>query len=957
MALGSSSGRDGRPAARQPRARWWAAALLGTAAAALAWVALAPPAAGQYIRFGKNKVNYREFDWRVLQSEHFDLYYYPEEEEFAQLALAAAERSYDHHRQRFWHEIDHRIPIILYSSQHDFEQTNITPMLIPEGVGGLTETMRGRVLMPFDGSLYDFRRTLQHELVHAFQLSLGETVYRDHYRRRMPSPPLWFIEGMAEHWSREWDADADLILRDLVISGNLPALDEFWRYDGSFAMYKLGQSVLAFLAQEYGDDKVVQFYRELWKVGSFRELYPRLLGVDQRELSERWAHWLRRRYYPDVLRADPIIAEAQRIPIWGTELKPTPVPAGVLGDEDVFLFVSPQSGYDNIYLAQLDPDRARGSIETVIEGQRSAEYLSFHAFHSRLDVSAEGVLLFSSHRGDRDQLIAYDLVSREVVGSWRFDELVGITSPQWDRAGRQVVFSGLRRDGYQDLYLLDATTGALERLTRDRHSDREPAIHPDGRWIAFVSDRGAQGSPGARNLFLYDRETSDIWQLTRGDGWDLSPSWSPDGEWLLFASTRDGLRDLYVVDRQGRGGRVTRSLQAILDPRWLPSGREVLGTAYKEGRFETVRIPIAPEQVAPTLACEVRRLPREGDQPAIPVPAIERRESYKTTFALDAAQGGVAVDPGLGSGEGLQLLLRDLMGNQLIFFQIGNTTISTRDFLDNFSAGITYLDLSRRLNRGFSVYHHAGNYYDELRVPFFERRVGATGLLSYPLSRFTRLETSLGLAYAEKDKPSTQVERHGAVATHYLSWIHDTALWLPTGPIDGRRMHLTLGMTMNLRRPGVENVLLLADARRYLRLSRRSALALRLQMRASGGPDPQVFLLGGSHSLRGYPWRQFHGTRAALANVECRFPLIRRFLIDPALVGPLLFPGIEGALFCDAGQAWYDDWPARWRGSYGLGLRMGLGGLLVLRYDLARRTDFRDWPRETYSEFFVGWNY
>jgi hypothetical protein len=347
----------------------------------------------------------------------------------------------------------------------------------------------------------------------------------------------------------------------------------------------------------------------------------------------------------------------------------------------------------------------------------------------------------------------------------------------------------------------------------------------------------------------------------------------------------------------------------------------------------------------------------DGEPRAAAAPVVARREAYRTSFALEAAQGGVAVDPGLGSGEGLQILLRDLLGNRLVFLQLGNTTISTRDFLDNFSAGATYVDLTRRLNRGFSLYHHAGHYFDEVGVPYFERRVGAIGLLSYPLSRFARLETSFGLAYAEKEKPSAGLSRHGAVATHYISWTHDNSLWTTTGPIDGDRMHVTLGLTMDLKRPGVENVLLLADARRYVRLDRQAALALRLQVRASGGPDPQVFLLGGSHSLRGYRWRELYGTRSALANAELRFPVLRRFLLDPALIGPLYFPGIQGALFVDAGDAWYRDWPTTWAGSYGIGLRMGLGGMLVLRYDLARKTDFRDWPRGTVSEFSVGWNY
>lgn len=918
---------------------------------ALLWTA--GPAAAQYITFGKNKVNYREFEWRVLRTPHFELYFYPEEEALARMALASAEQSYAHHRERFAHEVEAPIPVILYSSHHDFEQTNVTAMLIPEGVMGFTELLRGRVLFPFDGSFYRFFHTLRHELVHAFQRSKMQRVARERFSKRRASHPLWFIEGLAEHWSSRWDAGGDMILRDLVISGKLPPIQEFWRYNGSFALYKLGQSVLEFIELTYGDDKLVTFYSDAWKVRRFDDLFALVLGVTQEELSSRWMHWMRQRYYPDVLRAQPIQHEARQVTEWGMELQPTPVPVGVEGFENAFVFISPQSGYTSIYAATLD---GIGEPRLLLQGQRSQGLLSFHAFRSRMDVSPQGLLCFSSHAGDRDILVAYDLVKEEVVQRWSFDDLVGITSPQWDREGRRIVFSGLTRSGECDLYLLDTKKRALERLTWDLFCDAEPALHPDGRRIAFVSDRGDFGREGARNLFLLDLETGELRCLTRGCWEDLTPSWSPDGERLLFVSTRDRMRDLYIIDEWGNGRQVTQALESLHDPRWLPSGSAALASVYHGGRMHAMVIPIEEPAGGDSIAlAEACSSPWVWDL-GIDSVSVERGK-YRPTFALDVAQGGVAVAPGLGVGEGIQILLRDLMGNQLLFMQIGNTTISTSNFLNNFSASLTYFDLSRRVNRGASLFHHAGTYYDELGLPYFERRAGGSFLLTYPLCRFTRLETNFGLAFSEKEKPHTGLFRKAMLATQHVSWIHDTSLWLPMGPIDGMRRHLTLGLTMNLDRPGIENVLLLADARRYLRLGSRSALALRLQVRASGGPDPQGFLLGGSHSLRGYPWQCLHGTRSVLCNSEVRFPLLRGLLLVPAAVGPLSFPGIQGAVFFDAGRAWDDGRHGRWYGSYGFGFRMALGGFLVLRLDLARRTDFRVWPSTGHTEFFMGWNY
>ncbi len=915
-------------------------------------LAAASGAHAQQIAFGKNKVNYHDFRWSVLRSPHFRLYYYPEEESLARMALGFAERSYEHHVAFFTHDVADTIPLILFSSHHDFEQTNITPMLIPEGVGGLTESMRGRVLMPFDGSLYRFRTTLQHELVHAFQMSLVSSVVRRKGCREMVTPPLWFTEGLAEHWSAKWDADADMVMRDLVVSGRLPSIAEFWRFEGTFTMYKLGQSVLDFLAMEYGEDKIRNIYMALCDARDFSGVWKKATGVSLERFSSRWMQWLRRKYYPDVTKADPVLEHARAVPGTGMDLKPTPIPGD--SSDRRYVFISPASGYVNIYVGNL----YGAERKTIVEGQRSPEFLSFHGFRSRMDVSRDGILAFSSKAGPRDALFAYDLHKGSIVGRWEFEDLVGITSPSWSPDGRTIVFSGLARNGTCDLYLLDVFECKLERLTEDFYSDKEPAFHPDGERIVFVSDRGQYGSEGALNLFVFDLATGEIRCLTSGPWWDLSPSWSPDGRWLLFSSTRDGMRDLYAMDARGRGYRLTRVLEALLDPRWACEGDSIVATCYKDGRFLTVLIPAGLDKQRPIAflsGCsdgwEPWVLSDQADS------LILAQEEYKPSFGVEVAQGGVAVDPSLGNGEGLQLLLRDMMGNKMVLIQVANTSFSGSDILDNFSAGVTYINLSSRLNKGVSVYHHAGTYLDEYDLPFFERRAGVTGILSYPFSRFTRLETSFGIVYSEKDKPSTGLRREGLLATHYVSWIRDTSLWLSTGPIDGGRSHLTLGMTMNLERPGVENFLFLGDARRYVRLGRQSALALRLQARFSEGPDPQVFLLGGSHTLRGYGMRELHGTRSVLANAEVRFPFIRGLLVDPSLLGPLSFPQVQGAVFFDAGQAWYGEFPGEVRGSYGVGFRMGLGGFLVLRLDLARLTDFKEWPRKVHTDFFIGWNY
>src|SRR5882762_5136107 len=143
MTFGSNTSKV--PASRARGAR---SALL----AFLAFGALAAPSASVAQYFGQNKVQYKNFHWEVLKTEHFDVHYYRGEEEAVQDAAVMAERSYRRLSRVLDHQIKAKVPLVLYASHTDFEQTNITPELLGVGTGGVTEFLKRRVFLPFTGS-------------------------------------------------------------------------------------------------------------------------------------------------------------------------------------------------------------------------------------------------------------------------------------------------------------------------------------------------------------------------------------------------------------------------------------------------------------------------------------------------------------------------------------------------------------------------------------------------------------------------------------------------------------------------------------------------------------------------------------------------------------------------------------------------------------------------------------
>ncbi len=222
-------------------------------------------APAQFFYFGRNKVQYTDFDWHVLRTEHFDIYYYADMKDLAERGAFFAEEAYKLLEVKFNHSLGNRVPLIFYSSHLHFQQTNTTGGFIPEGVGGFFEFLKGRVVIPSDGSTPQFRHVIRHELVHVFMHSKVTRVLADHRKTQDRYPPLWFVEGLAEYWSTVWDTQAEMVMRDAVHNGIAVGLEEMDRIYGSFLMYKEGQNALMHVATRYGDEKVLLLMENFWK--------------------------------------------------------------------------------------------------------------------------------------------------------------------------------------------------------------------------------------------------------------------------------------------------------------------------------------------------------------------------------------------------------------------------------------------------------------------------------------------------------------------------------------------------------------------------------------------------------------------------------------------------------------------------------------------------------------------
>jgi hypothetical protein len=932
----------------------------------------ASPVQAQFFAFGQNKVQYRKLEWKIIRGPHVDLYYYPAEAELAPAALAYAEESYDTLSIQFGHDVGARIPLIVYASHSDFEQTNILPFTPPEGLLGATDFLKRRVALPFRGNFAEFRHTLRHEMVHVFQLDLQSESYNQAPRSSRFAYPLWWSEGLAELWSGGEDARDIMVLRDLTLSGRLPLMRQLTYVVGGI-VYPLGGRIHRWLADTYGDWRVPLMYKEANRYETFEDAILATYGRSLDQLGEEFQLAMRRGFYPSVDSLAPLSLLGREIT--RLAIKPAFVPdttsddmmQGASGD---VVYISPATGYVSIYRKHLEGGKSR----KVVTGGRTANLESFHPFDSRMDASRPGFLLFAARYGDRDALVIWDLKRSKIAGRYQFDHLVSILSPMWMPDKRSIVFSGLSESGVSDLYRVSLPKGTLEPLTRDRFQDLDPSPHPDGRRIVFASDRAAGGLDGAINLFMLDMRTGAVSPLTRGNWVDEAPTWGPDGR-IYFTSSRDSVLNVFSIDSTGEGRRETSAWSGAFDAVPLPGNNGLLLGGFHDLSWNLYRVPVDS-------AARLDRFTIDSGPPAgqwawaVPgdsVPGTPTGEPYQRRLTLDVAAGEALFVPGYGGAQGIAFLMSDLLADNLIYGSVGSFQgRQLGSLFANISANAVYLNRERRLNWGIGAFRATGrNFEGDNVVAYYETAMGGLGLLRYPLSRFSRIEGTLVVEHSDRvdfTLPVDEPRRVGWIASHYLTYVHDNSLWIPSGPIDGTRFTVTSGISVDFTNSRFDSYLLSGDWRRYFRLGSKSAYAVRAYGFYSGGDRPRRTNIGGTVGLRGYPqFGYIIGSHAFMFNQEIRFPVLNHLILGTPF-GDIGFPEIQGSFFADVGKATFptEGLDRALLGSYGLSFRLAFAPLAVLRLDVGWRfTDDRyvgysldrDQRKPNFVSFFFGYNY
>lgn len=921
---------------------------------------------GQFSYFGRNKVHYEKFNWQVLKTDHFDIYFYPEFTEIAEIGARYAEEAYEELKIKFNYVVLQKIPLIFYNTSIHFQQTNTVPGLLPEGVGGFFEFLKGRVVLPYDGSLEQFKHVIRHELVHVFMTNKIKRIQKDFRLTTDLLPPLWFVEGLAEYWSTNWDAQAEMILRDAVLQGYIVGLNDIEKTYGSFLMYKIGQKILYFVSEKFGEEKILELFDNYWKSSDFEDVWKLTLGIDYKEFDREWKYYLKKTYYPLLYNRELPTFVSRKITEGGFNF--SPVYYKNKSGEWIY-FLANRDGYGSIHRINLSDSKSQ-KPELIIQGEKSDEFESFHLFRNRIAISTDGKLVFSAKSGGSDQLIVFDVEQNVIIKKIADNEIIKISDPAFTNDGTKLIFSGIDKKGYSDLFLYDFSNDKITRLTNDYFDDRQPVFYSNNL-IVFSSDRSTDGKTKFYNLFFLNIDELIISPLTSLKANFNSPVFTQDYKFLLFTSDLDGVNNIWAIKNISPNTikqqfedslfQVTNYLTSAFDLN-INSDSTIFFSCFENFSFQIYSVNGLENLISHSKEKCVSRV--EGIfnywfELGIDGEKVKQKLKYEREYTLDIAQSHIATNPVYGTSGGALVSLSDMLSDDYYQFLIFNTAQSKDEFLKSFNVAISKVSLAQRTNYAYGVFHFSGRRYDlrDLDEYFFERNFGVFFSLSYPLSFFRRIEASFSLANSDKEAFFTLRNRKALLLTNILAYVFDNSLWASSGPIDGSRLLILLSQTNDIKFSNVNYYSFMFDYRYYLRIGLRSAFATRFQLFFNEGKESRRYFMGGNWDLRGYPRWSIRGEKLWLTSFELRFPLIDQITVRFPFLTMNLFE-FRGAIFMDMGNAW-DTKYEETLGSVGFGIKMNLLNALVLRYDIGKKIEpgIKKFQKGLFYQFFFGWDF
>ena len=507
---------------------------------------------GQQARevFGKNRIQYKQFNWQYLSSENFDVYYYDDRRKVATEAIQYLEGEFDRVTDLIGYPPYLKTKVFLYNSITDLQQSNIGLNNTQYNVGGETEFIKPIVEIAHPGNLDEFKEELIYKMA---DLMVNEMMFggslKDMFQNAvLLNLPEWFINGASRYVSKGWNAEMDDYVRQLVRSKKI---NKALRFTGKESAL-VGQSIWNYIVEKYGKSSISNILNYTRVIRNEQKSVLITLGVSFKQLMSDWQN-----YYSDM---EQKVSLSYLSPADSTKFSPS--------HHRGIVYTTVKISPDGKKIAYAENDRGRfvvkvkslesGRETTIINGGNRVIRQTVDFRIPLLSWADQNTLGVIGIKNGEFIFWLYDLSTRSKLPR-QLNKFSNIRSFDFSSNGRLAVMSA-DAGGQNDLFLISSRNDRTKRLTNDIYDDLDPSFIPNTNSIVFSSNRttdtvnnivkGYQRLTSNYNLYAYnlDTTTNVVAHITKTLSKDFNPK-AIDQDNFFYLSDQRGIVNLFKFNR------------------------------------------------------------------------------------------------------------------------------------------------------------------------------------------------------------------------------------------------------------------------------------------------------------------------------------------------------------------------------------------------------------------------
>lgn len=472
--------------------------------------------------YGKNRVQFNEFDWVYYRFQDYDIYFYRGNEHLAQHVARLAEKNLPRVEKYLDANLDERIQIMVFNTVTDLKQSNVN-LSREEDFNdiGITRVAGRRLFVYFNGDYTELEIHLRKGLAQAVLTSMKNGSFTQSVANSaLLNLPPWFSEGLISFVGEKWSPQIDHRVADGFYTERYRKINSLSEEEARYA----GHSFWRYVEQTYGSEVIRNIVYLAIVNRDIESGFRYILGKSLEDIMKSWQDFYKRRYKLEEVAQqyedrDELIKLRKKHRV--TRIATSP-------DGRYLAYVDQRFSRYRLYLYDLERDRRQ---RILAKGSRIAQNADYSypvlAWHPR-----SKLLTFFTEKKGISYLNFYNLEKEELESKpfYRFDK---VRSAEYSPDGKQLLLSAVQ-NGRSDIYLYTVLNTKIQAITYDDYDDFSPTFFDGGDRIAWTSNRPTDTlfhdpetlflPSNKLDIFATERQeikagdTIPIWQLTDAPG-------------------------------------------------------------------------------------------------------------------------------------------------------------------------------------------------------------------------------------------------------------------------------------------------------------------------------------------------------------------------------------------------------------------------------------------------------